>query len=88
MKPFICAFVQSMASLLVLMAGCWERLLETSGNSMAVGFSFLCALFSLHPPHAFPFSDVTSDCDADADVFRSHHYTATPEESVQKVSGL
>jgi xylan 1,4-beta-xylosidase len=25
---------------------------------------------------------VTSDCDADSDVFYSHHYTATPEEAV------
>ena len=24
---------------------------------------------------------ITSDCDADADVFNSHHYTATPEEA-------
>jgi hypothetical protein len=28
---------------------------------------------------------ITSDCDADADVFRSHHYTATPEEAVRDV---
>ena len=28
---------------------------------------------------------VTSDCDADSDVFYSHHYTATPEEAVQKI---
>ncbi len=28
---------------------------------------------------------VTSDCDADSDVYNSHHYTATPEEAVQVV---
>jgi xylan 1,4-beta-xylosidase len=28
---------------------------------------------------------VTSDCDADSDVFNSHHYTATPEETVRDV---
>eukprot|EP00931_Biecheleriopsis_adriatica_P051458 TRINITY_DN29844_c0_g1_i2.p1 TRINITY_DN29844_c0_g1~~TRINITY_DN29844_c0_g1_i2.p1 ORF type:complete len:805 (+),score=148.68 TRINITY_DN29844_c0_g1_i2:44-2416(+) len=28
---------------------------------------------------------ITSDCDADADVFNSHHYTATAEEAVQDV---
>ena len=28
---------------------------------------------------------ITSDCDADADVFRSHHYTSTPEEAVRDV---
>lgn len=28
---------------------------------------------------------ITSDCDADEDVFKSHHYTSTPEEAVQKV---
>jgi len=28
---------------------------------------------------------ITSDCDADADVFRSHHYTATAEEAVRDV---
>jgi hypothetical protein len=28
---------------------------------------------------------VTSDCDADSDVYYSHHYTATPEESVADV---
>ena len=28
---------------------------------------------------------ITSDCDADADVFNSHHYTATPEEAVRDV---
>lgn len=28
---------------------------------------------------------VTSDCDADSDVFYSHHYTATPELAVQAV---
>ena len=28
---------------------------------------------------------VTSDCDADSDVFNSHHYTSTPEEAVQVV---
>ena len=28
---------------------------------------------------------VTSDCDADADVFNSHHYTKTPEEAVADV---
>ena len=27
---------------------------------------------------------VTADCDADSDVYNSHHYTKTPEESVQK----
>ena len=26
---------------------------------------------------------ITSDCDADADVFRSHHFTQTPEEAVR-----
>lgn len=28
---------------------------------------------------------VTSDCDADSDVYFDHHYTATPEEAVQAV---
>jgi len=28
---------------------------------------------------------VTSDCDADADVFFSHHYTKTPEEAVAAI---
>jgi len=28
---------------------------------------------------------ITSDCDADADVFNHHHYTATPEETVREV---
>ena len=28
---------------------------------------------------------ITSDCDADEDVFKSHHYTSTPEEAVRKV---
>ena len=28
---------------------------------------------------------VTSDCDADNDVFFNHHYTKTPEESVAKI---
>eukprot|EP00440_Ansanella_granifera_P058946 gb/GFBE01063890.1/.p1 GENE.gb/GFBE01063890.1/~~gb/GFBE01063890.1/.p1 ORF type:complete len:787 (+),score=165.40 gb/GFBE01063890.1/:1-2361(+) len=28
---------------------------------------------------------ITSDCDADEDVFSSHHYTATPEETVRDV---
>ena len=28
---------------------------------------------------------ITSDCDADANVYTSHHYTATPEEAVRDV---
>merc|ERR1712232_403462 len=28
---------------------------------------------------------VTSDCGADNDVFSNHHFTETPEESVQKI---
>ena len=28
---------------------------------------------------------VTSDCDADADVYNKHHYTKTPEETVAAV---
>mmetsp|Transcript_23199 Transcript_23199/g.65835 ORF Transcript_23199/g.65835 Transcript_23199/m.65835 type:complete len:902 (+) Transcript_23199:68-2773(+) len=28
---------------------------------------------------------ITSDCDADDDVFKSHHYTSTPEEAVRAV---
>ncbi len=28
---------------------------------------------------------VTSDCDADSDVYNTHHYTATPEEAVADV---
>jgi xylan 1,4-beta-xylosidase len=28
---------------------------------------------------------VTADCDADSDVYNSHHYTATPEEAVADV---
>ena len=28
---------------------------------------------------------ITSDCDADSDVFNSHHYTSTPEEAVRDV---
>jgi beta-glucosidase-like glycosyl hydrolase len=28
---------------------------------------------------------ITSDCDADSDVFYSHHYTKTPEEAVRDV---
>lgn len=28
---------------------------------------------------------VTSDCDADADVFNTHHYTSTAEEAVADV---
>ena len=28
---------------------------------------------------------ITSDCDADSDVFNSHHYTKTPEEAVRDV---
>jgi pre-mRNA-splicing factor SYF2/beta-D-xylosidase 4 len=28
---------------------------------------------------------ITSDCDADADVYRSHHFTQTPEEAVRDV---
>ena len=28
---------------------------------------------------------VTSDCDADSDVFNSHHYTATPEQAVSAI---
>jgi len=28
---------------------------------------------------------VTSDCDADSDVFNTHHYTATPEEAVKVI---
>eukprot|EP00438_Fugacium_kawagutii_P019650 Skav232823 [mRNA] locus=scaffold614:684140:687934:- [translate_table: standard] len=28
---------------------------------------------------------ITSDCDADADVYNSHHYTSTPEEAVKAV---
>merc|ERR1719361_1240101 len=28
---------------------------------------------------------VTSDCDADKDVYFSHHYTKTPEEAVREV---
>lgn len=28
---------------------------------------------------------ITSDCDADADVYKSHHYTSTPEEAVKAV---
>ena len=28
---------------------------------------------------------VTSDCDADSDVYNSHHYTATPEEAVKVI---
>jgi beta-glucosidase-like glycosyl hydrolase len=28
---------------------------------------------------------VTSDCDADSDVFYSHHYSATPEQAVADV---
>jgi hypothetical protein len=28
---------------------------------------------------------VTSDCDADSDVFNSHHYTESPEEAVADV---
>jgi beta-glucosidase-like glycosyl hydrolase len=28
---------------------------------------------------------VTSDCDADGDVYNSHHYTNTPEEAVRDV---
>eukprot|EP00756_Hemistasia_phaeocysticola_P047947 Hpha_TRINITY_DN22398_c0_g1::TRINITY_DN22398_c0_g1_i1::g.177853::m.177853/K15920/XYL4; beta-D-xylosidase 4 len=28
---------------------------------------------------------ITSDCDADSDVYNSHHYTATPEEAVRAV---
>jgi len=28
---------------------------------------------------------ITSDCDADADVFNNHHYTSTPEEAVRAV---
>ena len=28
---------------------------------------------------------ITSDCDADANVYDPHHYTKSPEETVQKV---
>jgi len=28
---------------------------------------------------------ITSDCDADSDVYNSHHYTSTPEEAVRDV---
>ena len=28
---------------------------------------------------------ITSDCGAESDVFINHHYTNTPEESVQKI---
>lgn len=28
---------------------------------------------------------ITSDCDADEDVYKSHHYTSTPEEAVKAV---
>merc|ERR1719375_1355451 len=28
---------------------------------------------------------ITSDCDADANVYNSHHYTSTPEEAVRDV---
>lgn len=28
---------------------------------------------------------IVSDCDADSDVFNSHHYTASPEESVREI---
>ena len=28
---------------------------------------------------------ITSDCDADSDVFYSHHYTSSPEEAVADV---
>ena len=28
---------------------------------------------------------ITSDCDADADVYRSHHFTKTPEDAVRDV---
>ena len=28
---------------------------------------------------------ITSDCDADNDVYSSHHYTKTPEEAVRDV---
>ena len=28
---------------------------------------------------------ITSDCDADSDVYNSHHYTRTPEEAVAAV---
>ena len=28
---------------------------------------------------------ITSDCDADADVFNKHNFTATPEETVRAV---
>ena len=30
-------------------------------------------------------TQITSDCDADANVFSTHHYTATPEEAVADV---
>eukprot|EP00971_Amphidinium_carterae_P098639 1950770-Amphidinium_carterae.1 len=30
---------------------------------------------------------ITSDCDADGDVYSSHHYTETPEEAVKAVLG-
>jgi beta-glucosidase-like glycosyl hydrolase len=30
-------------------------------------------------------TDITSDCDADANVYSTHHYTATPEEAVKDV---
>lgn len=32
-----------------------------------------------------PCSYITSDCDADADVYNKHHYYATPEETVAGV---
>ena len=35
--------------------------------------------------HVVRHTSVTSDCDADADVYRAHHYYATPEETVAGV---
>lgn len=42
-----------------------------------------CPLLHTRSAHSLQFDGyVTSDCDADSDVFFTHHYTATPEEAV------
>jgi beta-D-xylosidase 4 len=60
----------------------WRRRFLTARPSPASHFSHRPT------PPLLPYRSgyVTSDCDADSDVFFSHHYTATPEEAVAAIA--
>ena len=63
------------------MTGCSKRLPERIGGSMA---SECTTATPAHTDLVVAHS-ITSDCDADNDVYSSHHYTKTPEEAVRDV---